>query len=61
MTHHETGDRRGGALRTARRLGRAVGRMLDGPSSPRWAVVPYPRSGRVPGHPLACDAARWRH
>jgi hypothetical protein len=61
MTDHETGSRWGAVRRTARRLGRAVGGMLDGPSSPRWTVGPYPMSGGVPGYPIARDASRWRH
>jgi hypothetical protein len=61
MTDHETGSRWGAALRTTRRLGHAVSRMLDGRRGPRWAVAPYPMSGGVPGYPIARDAARWRH
>ena len=57
MTYHETGSRWAAALRTARRMGRA----LDGRTAPRWAAAPYPMSGGVPGYPIARHAARWRH
>jgi hypothetical protein len=58
MTNHETGSRWDAA---ARRLVRAVSRMLDGRRGPHWAVAPYPMSSGVPGYPIARDAARWRH
>jgi hypothetical protein len=61
MAHNESGSRWAAPLRTARRLGRAASRALDGSTSPRWAAAPYPMSGGVPDYPIARDAARWRH
>jgi hypothetical protein len=61
MAQHESGSRWAAVLRTARRLGRAASRALDGRTGACWAGAPYPMSGGVPGYPIARDAARWRH